>query len=229
MLTAAPESPKAARTLRSKVLIGGGAAFLALCLTALSACWYMGVFGENFRAIVPNQAYRSGQVTPETIRKHAKEDSIKTIVNLRGQSKSAWYSKELQACQEAGIAHYDVKFDPGYLPSPERLKQLIDVFEKAPTPMLLHCRAGSDRSGLGSALYDLIVMHKTLDEAIDAQMTWRVGHVKKDSGDQFLELYRANGNGKNIKEWISSGYPEIYKRIERNATEQTPGDDAVER
>lgn len=220
----------AQRTLGKKLLLASVTTFLVLALLTVGLCAYMGVFSENFRVIAPNQAYRSGQVTPESIRQHAKNDNIKTIVNLRGQSKSQWYTKELQACQETGIEHYDIKFDPNYLPTPERLKQLIEIFDKAPQPLLLHCRAGSDRSGLGSALYDMIVLKKSLDDAIDAQMTWRVGHVKKDSGDRFLAIYRANGNGQPIREWIEKSYPEIYNRENGQAApDPLPADDKAER
>jgi hypothetical protein len=57
-------------------------------------------------------------------------------------------------------------------------------------------------------------------------MTWRKGHVKSDSGDRFLELFRAHGNGQDIKDWISASYPEIYKsETKEPEVDRVPADD----
>lgn len=221
-----PKTASMPRSTVRKIAGAVGGCTLVLGIIALGLCWYMGVFGENFRPIEANKAYRSGQVTPESLRKHIKEDNIKCVVNLRGHSRSQWYTSELQTCQEAGIEHDDIKFDPNYLPSPDILKKLMDRFQAGPYPMLMHCRAGADRSGLGSTLYAMLVEHKPLDEAMADEMTWRKGHVKSDSGDRFLELFRTRGNGQDIKDWILNTYPEIYKSENQESyLDKIPADD----
>ena len=190
----------------------GGSIFVVLALVALAFCWYIGALGENFRAVDAERCFRSGQVTPESIQRHVKDQKIKSVINLRGHSHSAWYTKELEACQTAGVEHFDVKLDPNYLPPPENLKELIARFEQGPYPMLMHCRAGADRSGLAATLYAMIVGNKSLDDAVAQQMTWKVGHIKYDSGDRFLEIYRQNSNGMKIKEWILQKYPDVYEK-----------------
>src|SRR5437660_297457 len=100
----------------------GMSSLLGLGIVSLAFCWYIGVLDENFRTVDPDKCYRSGQVTPDSIQRHAKEQHIRSVLNLRGHSRSDWYSKELEACQSNGVEHFDVKLDPNYLPPPENLK-----------------------------------------------------------------------------------------------------------
>jgi protein tyrosine/serine phosphatase len=151
------------------------------------------------------------------LEQHIKDDGIKCVVNLRGDHETAdWHKSELDVCTRLSVDHVDIGFDLRKLPDPERAKQLVERFENGPYPLLMHCRAGSERTGMAAALYCMVVEHKTLDEALRTQTGWPVGHFRNasnDAGDRFFELYATTANGQNIKEWILQKYPDIYKQV----------------
>ena len=75
------------------------------------------------------------------------------------------------------------------LPPPERLKQLLETFDHARYPILIHCQGGSDRTGLASTLYENQIEHIPLDQAEQAELTLRYGHFSYSSG------FHGTGNG----------------------------------
>jgi protein tyrosine phosphatase (PTP) superfamily phosphohydrolase (DUF442 family) len=175
---------------------------------------YTGLLGDNFRVVSPHKCYRSGQLPPETLKRYIREHGIRCVVNLRGdRSDETWYTNEVQTCRELGCVHASYAVSTYHLVPPKELEPLATRLEEGPYPMLLHCRRGADRAALASALYLMIVEHKTLDEALDSQLTWRYGHVKMGDVaciDEFFELYRTTSDGRDIKTWIKEVYPELY-------------------
>lgn len=197
-------------------VIISGIAFVVLGLAALEFTYHIGLLDHNFRLVAP-QCYRSAQLTPDVLEQHIKDEGLKCVVNLRGDHDGAdWHKGEVDACKRMSVEHADIRFDLRKLPEPDALNALIERLESGPYPMLMHCRAGSERTGMAAALYCMIVEHKTLDEALATQTGWHVGHFRNssnDAGDRFFEIYRATSAGKNIKEWIAQSYPDIYKKI----------------
>jgi len=197
-----------------KVALGSAVAMIAF---GLWFTYYIGLLDHNFRVIAPNKAYRSAQLPPALLEREVQEHSIKCVVNLRGDAETAaWHRDELAVCKKVGIEHADIHFDLRKLPEPEQRKELLKRFEEGPYPILLHCRAGSERTGLASLLYVMIVEGKPLQEALATQTGWQVGHFRtdaNDAGDRFVEIYRKTGNGQNIKTWILEKYPAIYEQI----------------
>jgi protein tyrosine/serine phosphatase len=151
-----------------------------MLITSLVVCGgylgYLRVSG-NFHAVVPGQFYRSGQPTAAQIEDYAKRYDIKTIVNLRGASDSSWYHQEIKASKALGIDHLDFKMAADERLTVNRMEQLVTLLKDAPKPILIHCLAGADRSGLASVIY-LQQIAKTNNETAEEQL-WPVlyGHV----------------------------------------------------
>jgi protein tyrosine/serine phosphatase len=185
-----------------------------LAVTTLGLCFYTGLLGDNFRVVSPNKCYRSGQMTPDALKRRIQERGIRCVVSLRGTSPTAqWLEAEELVCEESRCRHVALELRLGSLSPPEDIEALVTQLEEGPYPMLLHCRAGADRAGLASVLYLMVVEHKTLDEALAAQLTWRYGHVrigKAASIDEFLDLYRTTAGGRDIKTWLKDVYPGVY-------------------
>lgn len=153
-------------------------AFL-LCAALLSLGCYLGYLqiSGNFSTVVAGEVYRSAQLTSDTIRFYAQERGIKSILNLRGRHVgSAWYDDEEKAAKDAGITLIDFAMSDKKELDEQRVKQLIELMRSAPKPLLIHCRAGADRTGLASALYIATITHQDKETA-ERQLSLYFGHL----------------------------------------------------
>ncbi|YCI06111.1 tyrosine-protein phosphatase (plasmid) [Ensifer sp. D2-11] len=130
----------------------------------------------NFHEVLPGQLYRSAQPSAADIAGYARHFGIKTIVNLRGQSKEAWYRQEVGAANRAGIAHFDFRLSASKRVSPHQARHLIALLHHAPKPILIHCQAGADRTGLAAVLY-LKQIAGIDEETSERQLSARYGHI----------------------------------------------------
>lgn len=145
--------------------------------------------------------YRSAQLSKRQFKRYIKKWKIKTIINLRGQSEKKWYRKELEAAKEMGVEHFDIKMSAKRLPHREDLLRLIELYETAPRPILIHCQGGADRTGEASAMYKLDFMDASKKEAMKMQ-TIKYFHLKKryPAKRYFIgEIYQG-------KEWAKDNY-----------------------
>lgn len=191
---------------------------LALLLAALSLTgflYYVGFWGGNIRTVVPGRFYRSAQLRGETLRGLLREKGIRTVVNLRGGDEDEdWLQDERQACSAQGADYQQLALSATSLPRPRLIRRVLDILDRARYPVLIHCRQGADRSGLIATLYLHIYQGVPLDQAQAQQLTWRYGHVGIETGAmrEFLDLYRTEGRGKSLRDWIRSDYAAVYAR-----------------
>ena len=130
----------------------------------------------NFHPITPGEAYRSAQLDQDELRHYMRKHNIKSIINLRGErTTGSWYREELSVCKEFGCRHYDLSLPPDQRPSRQQIKKLLYLFETAPRPVLLHCKAGADRTGLAAALWKVTVDREPKALA-RKQLSLRFGH-----------------------------------------------------
>ena len=150
----------------------------ALALTA-SVGGYAGwlVATNNFHTVIPGRLYRSAQPDGAEIADYAARYGIRTIVNLRGRYPDAsWYREETEASARLGIDHVDFKMSSSRLLDPSRSKALIAMLASARTPILIHCMAGADRTGLVASYYVADVA-KLGEEAAESELSILYGHV----------------------------------------------------
>jgi len=220
-------SAKVGKTLRWRFLLLAVAALAAVSICALC---YIGRLGDNFRVVSPGKVYRSAQMAGRDLRAALSAHGIKTVVNLRGQKRDRWYATEVEVAEELGLKRVDIALSAEELPPPDKLVALLDVFAQGPYPMLIHCWAGSDRSGLASVIYRVVMEHAPLASALKDDLTWRYGHFawsEAHAMDDFFELYRQTGRGKDLAQWIREDYPELYEarmRPPAGSTSDRPGD-----
>jgi protein tyrosine phosphatase (PTP) superfamily phosphohydrolase (DUF442 family) len=121
---------------------------------------------QNFHVVDPGKLYRSAQLSQKELKEIIDKYKIKTVINLRGPSPGhSWYDDEISAVSEKHIVHIDVPMTKDSIPKREVLVDLLDTFEKAPRPILIHCQSGSDRTSLASAIYEMEYMNFSHDEA----------------------------------------------------------------
>jgi hypothetical protein len=195
--------------------------FTVVILAALVCgfLWYIGVFGGNVRTVTPGLVYRSAQLTGANLDDVLAADNIKTDINLRGGSTAqSWYRSELASCAHFGVTHIDITLSARRLPELSQLARLLDAFDHSQYPILYHCQAGSDRSGLVGTLYLNIYQHVPLITAEHRELTWRYGHFsfgQTHAMDDFFRLYRRTSHGQDLRDWITTTYPALYNASHR--------------
>lgn len=158
---------------------------------------------------ITNRMWRSSQ--PHYMQIGAlKKKGIRTIINLRGARDCATFFLEDKACREHGIKLVNFPVNSRQPPKLEILEQLEKLFSAIEYPALMHCKAGSDRAGIMSALYLLIAARRSVKEA-KKQLSLRYGHIRHAKTGvllKFLETYEAFAakNDTDFMTWARTYY-----------------------
>lgn len=151
---------------------------LGVGLVALGAAAYLiglQVTG-NFHVVIPGELYRSAQPSAGQLQQYIEKYGIRTVINLRGRSEERWYSDEVAASEELGLTHVDFAMSSSKLFSAGSTRELIAILRNVPKPVLIHCKSGSDRTGLASVIY--LQQIAGVDEHIaEKQLSIRFGHI----------------------------------------------------
>jgi protein tyrosine/serine phosphatase len=165
----------------------------ALAVVLLLPAGYFGVYMQvqgNFHPITPDEAYRSAKLDRDELEHYIKKYNIKSIVNLLGEDpRKPWYREEIQVSAQHNIKHYDIHLSATHEPTEEDARKLVEIFKTAPRPVLIHCKGGSDRSGLVAAMWKVIVDKAPKSEA-RKQLSILYGHFpigKTSAMDRFFQ------------------------------------------
>jgi protein tyrosine/serine phosphatase len=157
----------------------GRVLLMILLLTMLSVggfAWHL-IAHHNFHIVSAGRIYRSGQMNAEGLSRVIQEESIKSILNLRGTgTDQGWYQSETRTARQLGVEHYDFALSAGHEVADEEIDRILETIDRAPKPMLIHCKSGSDRTGLIGALYLYSLEGKSAESA-DRELTIFYGHV----------------------------------------------------
>lgn len=153
--------------------------------------------------------WRSAQPLPHQIRRLS-EQGVRTIVNLRGRTKTSTYEFERAACERYGITLIDFPMKSRAAPSREVIVAARDLFDRIEGPVLIHCKSGADRAGLMGTLYKHFKQGVPIAEA-RSQLSLRYGHIRQaDTGilDEVFERYLADIKTKPMPfmEWVEQIY-----------------------
>ena len=147
-----------------------------LGVVAASRFWYLKEQG-NFHPITPCVAYRSAQLDPDELEYYIGKFKIHSIINLRGKDEGEpWYGEEVATCRKMDVRHYDLGLSAVERPSSREIEDLLRLFQIAPRPVLIHCKAGADRSGLAAALWKMVIDGSPKSEA-RKELSIRFGHM----------------------------------------------------
>jgi protein tyrosine/serine phosphatase len=167
----------------------------ALVVLFLLPAGYFGVYMQvqgNFHPITRGEAYRSAKLDRDKLEYYVTQYNIRSIVNLTGEHpRKPWYREEIQVSAQHNIKHYDIQLWAHHEPTEEDVEKLVEIFKTAPRPVLIHCKGGSDRSGLVAAMWKVIVDNEPKSEA-RKQLSLLYGHFpigKTSAMDHFFERW----------------------------------------
>ena len=176
---------------------------------------------NNFHEVIPGEIYRSAQLSAGTLEDVVQEKGIQTVISLRRpKPEESWYVNEKAAASQLGIAHHDITMDLTFSPRIDHLIELRDLLENAPKPLLVHCRAGADRTGLAAVMVKLLDGTSSLEDA-RAQVALKY-HVIRDNsmGIPFFDAYAGwldteggNHSKDNFTHWLENEYVDLSGNI----------------
>lgn len=183
----------------------------------LSAWLSMHWVDHGFIRVIYNNFYplgqgmfRCSQPSPKQILKYHRLRGIRTIVNLRGPNPYGSYPLERDICERLGITLIDSPIYSRRAPRIEEVVALAQAFETMAYPALMHCKSGADRAGIGSALYRMLHLGHSAEDAL-SELHWKYGHFKQAKTgvlDFFLATYIARNRQQPIAfmDWLHNEY-----------------------
>ena len=182
------------------------------------------VFNSNLHVVLPGQLYRSAQPSAADIDRWAPELGLRAIVNLRGSTGKEdrrWLADERSASNRNGIELVSLRMSSDDLPPSRKLRELVHILDTAPRPLLLHCAAGAERSGLASAVAVLLnggnLAAAHAEFALDKGFVYLVNPRLPRVLDQYEEWLAGQPTTPDrFRSWVENEYvPYFYRaRIE---------------
>jgi protein tyrosine phosphatase (PTP) superfamily phosphohydrolase (DUF442 family) len=187
---------------------------------ALYVAWDQASY--NFGDVQHGRIYRSGQMPASSLSRAIRDHKIKSVLNLRGSNKDAWYAAERAATLDAGATQIDMSMSSCIWLSRAELRTILQTFDTAEYPMLIHCQWGAERTGLISAFAELLRPGGTIADA-RAQFSIRYlflpvndGKVMAEHLDHYERWLSSKGwkhRPEHFRRWVAEGYrPGGYSR-----------------
>jgi protein tyrosine phosphatase (PTP) superfamily phosphohydrolase (DUF442 family) len=167
-------------------------------------------FWFNTRSRVGDGLFRSSHPMPYQLRAAARA-GVRSVLNLRGVEPHIGSNQlEWDVCRQLNLPVFHYPLGSRSPPERQHLLDLIQLFDRLPAPILIHCKSGADRAGLVSALYLLVNQKRPLDQALK-QLSLRFGHIRQARTgvlDHVFEVYRADHarTGIGFQDWASTVY-----------------------
>ena len=158
----------------------------------------------GFREALPG-VYRSPQPSENQLMRRIVRHDIQTVICLRGGGSARLTAR---ATHGAGCAFLNVPLSANHHPKPAVLLELWRIAAEATRPLLFHCRAGVDRTGLALAI---VVLHDTgsLDQARSQLALIPNGHLAAfgpKAMDEVLDAYEPFDGILPFPNWVERVY-----------------------
>lgn len=163
------------------------------------------VYVRNFGVVEEGRIYRSGRLTPLTLRRLARKLKLRTVIDLGAYWHDSARDRALErAAAKLGLTRHrcrGLKGDGTGNPN-AYLHALRAMADPANHPVLIHCAAGADRTGAVVILYRVACGSQTLDQAFEEARRHRHDPVRNESmlafvrshADSITRAYRDGGS-----------------------------------
>lgn len=172
---AEPTSPSGRRRGSSRRLLWLVVLIVAVIALATNPGWVRDVRDQfvpkRWGVVEPGKIYRSGQISGTLIRRMLQENHIARVVDLTiDNPDDRYHEAELSAIAELGIERqlFPLLADgTGDVKTYAAAVAAVAEAERAGKPVLVHCAAGTQRTGGVVATYRLLVQHKDPHEVFE--------------------------------------------------------------
>lgn len=151
-------------TRRNMVLLAGGLTILAVAGATL---WSnQARVPKRFGVVVAGELYRCGDVTPEQLAQLVQSHHIVAVLSLLNATAPQTIA-EREAAKRLGIEWYNVPLTGDGASTPadrEKIKRIL--FAERAGPLLVHCSAGTNRTGLTVGLYRICKQGWTFEQVL---------------------------------------------------------------
>lgn len=126
-----------------------------------------GSYLTNFNQ-VDSGVYRSDQPSKASFQV-LEEFGIKEVLNLR------YFHNDKKDVDGTSLVLHHVPMHTHSI-SEKQLVEAMRIIKNRKGPILIHCFHGSDRAGAVSAMYEMVFMHRPVEEAIESMRNGGYGH-----------------------------------------------------
>jgi hypothetical protein len=152
---------------RKRLWVAGSAGCVLAVTAAVLLLWTFvlrdRVVPKRFGTVVPGKVFRSGQISKFLIASVIDQHNLGTIIDLNGlDPHDADQRAELEVSEAKGVRHlrFPLRGDAtGQIDRYAGAVQAIVESEHEGRPVLVHCAAGSQRTGACVSFYRLLVRH----------------------------------------------------------------------
>ncbi len=159
------------------------------------------LFPKNFGVVEQGKVYRSGKLTPAAFRTIHAEHGIRTIIDLGAWGAGSDGDRREQRTAEAlGIERYRFELVGDGTGNPNHYVHTLRLLtDPAKQPVLVHCGAGAERTGIAVMLYRSVTVGTPIEQAYeeakryghDPERNPRLREVLDRYAQPILDAYRA--------------------------------------
>jgi len=161
--------------------------------------------GKRLREVEPNRVYRSGQMTADGFRDARDQYGLRTVICLRdddpdpevalGFCPGSGTIKESDLCRRLGLQYLFIAPDliSKRAPSeqrPEGIERFLEVMDNPDSyPVLIHCNAGLNRTGVLVAVYRMEYQGWSRAEAFRDTLENGFGRTQCTAANEYIRQY----------------------------------------
>jgi protein tyrosine phosphatase (PTP) superfamily phosphohydrolase (DUF442 family) len=187
---------------------------VGVALFAVTGFWlFRGpLFHGNFHTVIPNEVYRSSQLSPKVLERRIRELSLRSVINLRTNEKTrSWFKGEHGVAEAHGVDLHLIRLSV-FMPPRGTLQELVHLLNTARRPLLLHCERGVERSGIASAVAVLLSGRNIAEARKQFGLTY--GFVPLICQPDLLKVLDDYGQWLAVRGWAHT--PERFRRWVEN-------------
>lgn len=137
---------------------------------------------KRFATVEEGRLYRSGEVHPHHLRTLRDDYKIKRIISLLNPD-APISATERAACEELGLEYINIEMRGNGDSTPEARQQVLSLLlGEDDTPTLVHCAAGTNRTGLAIGLYRIHKQGWTYEDVLKEMKRYSFDDLPKHEG-----------------------------------------------